>query len=239
MTHQKIMEGYQQGLINYSLRERGCVHERTWYMIHDSSRASHNGRNKLELGYLEQVDSNGFVMRNGYQAPCHLSYRAVKLGDIEQPLYALYLKEIIATEASQPAIQWLLLTNLRVEDQQQALRIMDMYMLRWTIEDFHKCLKSGRKLEQRQFDSLEALSNVLALLNLMAVRLSRTRYLAGHQPTHSAQEIFSQDELKLALRLAPQYLKTVDLKHAQPTSILWLVLLLARMANPLERVSAF
>lgn len=370
VTHQKIIEGYQQGLINYSLREQASGDQQTWYMIHDSSLASYNGRNKLDLGYLEQVESNGFVMHNGlllnncheplgllhqqiivrdrqdygkrhrlkerafeeresykwiaslqsgqrfeqagqrklihimdreadvgalfnaavsakqnivvrarhnrsflteqerhlksnkgkaltrlwdylravspsaiiqrqlrddkgngYQAPCHLSYHPVKLRDIKQPLYAVYLKEIIAPGSNQEAIEWLLLTNLEVEEQQQALHVMDIYMLRWTIEDFHKCLKSGCKLEQRQFDSLTALTNVLALLNLTAVRLLRMRYLAQHKPTHAAEEVFSQDELKLARHLAPQYLKPVDLKHAQPTSILWLVLLLARMGG--------
>lgn len=214
-------------------------HNRSFLTEQERHLKSNKGKASTRLwDYLRATSPSAIIQRqlrddkgNGYQAPCHLSYHPVKLRDIKQPLYAVYLKEIIVPDSNQEAVEWLLLTNLVVEEQQQALHVMDIYMLRWTIEDFHKCLKSGCKLEQRQFDSLGALTNVLALLNLTAVRLLRMRYLAQHKPTHSAEEVFSQHELKLALHLAPQYLKSVDLKHAQPTSILWLVLLLARMGG--------
>lgn len=65
VSHQKIMEGYQQGLIQYSLNELQTGDQQTWYMIHDSSFGSYNKRKKLDLGYTEQVNSNGFMMHHG------------------------------------------------------------------------------------------------------------------------------------------------------------------------------
>jgi hypothetical protein len=160
--------------------------------------------------------------KNGkfYQAECELHYGSVELtkkdSHLRLPVQVVYLKE------KQGAVEWLLLTSLPVESQQEALFILDIYQHRWLIEEYHKCLKTGCLLEQRQVNEADNLFNMIALLQITAVKLLQLKNL-NWQPTH-------QQGAALAL-LAPQYLTKVEQLELVEGSPLWLLVLIARLGG--------
>jgi Transposase DDE domain len=81
------------------------------------------------------------------------------------------------------AIEWLLFTTLPITSDEQALLYIHWYSLRWIIEEYHKALKTGCAIEQRQLTSAHALKNLLAFLAIVAVRLLQLRCLARSHPT--------------------------------------------------------
>jgi hypothetical protein len=80
------------------------------------------------------------------------------------------------------ALHWLLLTTLPLESLAHAHQVVTWYTYRWLIERFHYVLKSGCRLEERQLQSQERLTRLLAVFNLVAWRLLWLTYQARHTP---------------------------------------------------------
>jgi hypothetical protein len=68
-------------------------------------------------------------------------------------------------------IEWLLLTSLPVTSEEEALEIVRFYRKRWLIEEYHKCLKTGCKVEERQVATKDRLFALLGVLSIVAVYL--------------------------------------------------------------------
>jgi hypothetical protein len=99
-----------------------------------------------------------------------------------------YCIRVWESKAGKDAIEWLLFTTLAISSDEQALLYIHWYSLRWRIEEYHKALKTGCAIEQRQLTSAHGLKNLLAFLAIVAVRLLQLRSLARSQPTHLASE---------------------------------------------------
>jgi hypothetical protein len=97
-------------------------------------------------------------------------------------LTPITLRVIRAKEIDPPAgedpIEWILLTNLAVQNLKEALRVIALYCLRWQIEVFHRILKSGCRVEQAQFKTAERLRPRIALQMVVAWRIHHVT-LAG------------------------------------------------------------
>jgi len=74
-------------------------------------------------------------------------------------------------ETSGATLEWLLVSTLPILTVEDALERTRWYSLRWNIEDYHKCLKSGCRMEARQLRSADRLRRLLGFLALVAVRL--------------------------------------------------------------------
>ena len=72
---------------------------------------------------------------------------------------------------------------------EQAWEHVDWYRRRWLVEDYHQCLKSGCRIEERQLQSVDGLIRLLGLLSPLAVRLLQVRELARKDPERSASEV--------------------------------------------------
>ncbi len=68
-------------------------------------------------------------------------------------------------------LEWILLTNVPVLTLADALERTDWYKLRSRIEDWHKAMKTGCRIEQMQFDKLERLEPAILILSLAALLL--------------------------------------------------------------------
>jgi len=166
-----------------------------------------------------------------YQAICAMNYCSLKLRDIDQEINCVWIKEQLADQSHPPA-EWFLLTNCAIKDEKDAEEIPEIYSKRWTVEDFHKCYKTGCSIEKRQFDSRKALAASIGLLAISAVILLRSRYLAKHQHDTPFEIIITDKaEQELAKKLADKYLMPVDKQLCEPHSALWWVLLLGRMGG--------
>jgi hypothetical protein len=160
--------------------------------------------------------------KNGkcYQAECVLHYQSVELTKkdtpLRLPLQVVYLKQ------KHGEVEWLLLTSLPVESQQEALFILDIYQQRWLIEEYHKCLKTGCLLEQRQVNEADNLFNMIALLQITALKLLQLKHLS-FEPTPEQTAV-------LAI-LAPRYLTKVEQIELLEGSALWRLVLMARLGG--------
>ncbi|MEK6783297.1 MAG: IS4 family transposase [Bacteroidota bacterium] len=166
-----------------------------------------------------------------YEAECWLRYEAYKFRGIEKVITCVFLEEVSSTEESKMT-GWYLLTNLSVQNFEEAEEVVENYTKRWTVEDFHKCYKTGCSIEKRQFDSREPLCTVIGFLGLLAIQLLRSRYLARVNPESSFETVVPQKGAQeLARKVAKKYLKPIDLTIAQEGTMLWWILLLGRMGG--------
>lgn len=168
---------------------------------------------------------------NAHPVSCQLRFAKVELRNVDQEVFVVHLLAQ-KTSVDLETTEWFLLTNLPLEEAHQAEQIIDVYVNRWrTCEDFHKCLKTGCQVQKRQFNSSKALLNSIALLSLVGVRLLRMRYIAQLEEQQPLKKVLSPEEVQLVELLAPQYLKPVDLKQCQPGTVLWGILLIARLGG--------
>jgi hypothetical protein len=79
-------------------------------------------------------------------------------------------------------VEWVLLTSLPLADFEDAWRILEYYERRWLIEEYHKALKTGCRVEDRQLRSKEGLERITALLSVVAVRLLQLKSAARTNP---------------------------------------------------------
>jgi len=86
------------------------------------------------------------------------------------------------------ALEWILLTTVAITDASDALAQVEWYATRWTIEEDHKCLKTGCAIEQRQLTTAEGLERLLGFLTIVALRLLQLRTLARTHPTLPADD---------------------------------------------------
>jgi hypothetical protein len=80
--------------------------------------------------------------------------------------------------ASGEAVEWFLLTNLPVRTAAEAWEKVDWYCCRWVIEEFHKAQKTGCAIEELQFEKVERLRPMIALLSVVATTLLGWRDLS-------------------------------------------------------------
>jgi len=84
------------------------------------------------------------------------------------------------------AVEWLLLSARPMESSEQAWQTIHHYSWRWPIEDFHRGVKTGCRLEQRYLQEQGSLPNLLALGSPLAVRLLQWRTLCRQAPQQPA-----------------------------------------------------
>jgi Transposase DNA-binding/Transposase Tn5 dimerisation domain len=128
-------------------------------------------------------------------------------------LWAVWAKEI-DPPAGQKPICWCLLTTVPVATLADAIERIQWYIKRWTIEDFHRVLKSGCQVEARQLTTRERLQRALALDMVVAWRVMDLNKAARLQPEAPADRWLSADEWQALYCYAHQ---TQDLPSQPPT----------------------
>jgi hypothetical protein len=88
-----------------------------------------------------------------------------------------------------PPLHWVLLTSHPVTTLADALRVIGFYQQRWLIEEFHKALKTGCRLEERLYETASRWEAVTAMLSIVAVRLLQLKTVAKAQPDRPAADL--------------------------------------------------
>ena len=96
-------------------------------------------------------------------------------------------------------VEWVLLTSLPVAGFDDAWRILEYYEKRWLIEEYHKALKTGCRVESRQLQSKEGLERITALLSVVAVRLLQLKSAARTNPACPARTLLPLHWIKMLL----------------------------------------
>jgi hypothetical protein len=89
--------------------------------------------------------------------------------------------------------EWILLTSLVCDRPQMALFVAEGYSLRWLIEEFHKCEKTGCQVEARRLESVDRLEPLVGLLSVLAVWLLKLKYVARDHPEQPVRELFDDE----------------------------------------------
>ena len=100
------------------------------------------------------------------------------------------LNVVQASETDPPPgcqpLRWTLLTDLPVATLEQCRRVIRIYRCRWLIEEFHKALKTGLKIEQSQLSDYRRLSSLAGIVSVVSVFLLQAKWSAR---THGEQEL--------------------------------------------------
>ena len=94
------------------------------------------------------------------------------------------------------AVQWLLLTTLPIDTTEQVQQIVEYYCLRWQIEVYFRTLKSGCRVEERQFETLSRVENSLAVYSMVAWRVMYLCCLGRNCPDLCCEVVLTPSEWK-------------------------------------------
>lgn len=89
-------------------------------------------------------------------------------------------------------LEWILLTSLSCETPAAATFAAEGYSLRWLIEEFHKCEKTGCQVEARRLSHTDRLEPLIALLSVVAFWLLTLKYAARDEPEKPATDCFDE-----------------------------------------------
>jgi hypothetical protein len=108
-------------------------------------------------------------------------------------MYAVQVTEVDPPAGVEP-IEWLLVTTDPITSVEDAWQRVEWYRYRWRIEEFFQVLKSGCRIEARQFESRSTYEPSLAIAMLVAVRLVSMVKQARATPDAPATAVLSQEE---------------------------------------------
>jgi hypothetical protein len=109
-------------------------------------------------------------------------------------LYVVMAQELKPPPGVEP-IQWVLLTDWKVESLKTTQRMVQWYALRWGIECWHQVLKDVCGVETRQMKSDVALARALVLDMTVAYRAQLLCRLGKESPNLPANLYYTEEEL--------------------------------------------
>jgi hypothetical protein len=110
-------------------------------------------------------------------APVHLRAPRSRSKLDEVDLFAVWAIEKNAPAETTP-IEWMLLTSVPTQSCDEALERLSWYARRWTIESWHRVLKSGCQIEVRQFGTVDRFIRATALFAVIGWRILYATLLA-------------------------------------------------------------
>jgi hypothetical protein len=145
----------------------------------------------------------------------------------------LSLTVIHAWERGKPEerkpICWKLLTDLPVESLESAIEKVGWYSQRWKVETFHKVLKSGCRAEDAKLRTAERLTNLIAVLCVVAWRVFWLTMVNRTTPKTSADAVFTENEIAILNHL------TGNPEQPAPKNVAHYVLAVAKLGGYLHR----
>jgi Transposase DNA-binding/Transposase Tn5 dimerisation domain len=120
--------------------------------------------------------------------PKHASAWVKESGIRDISMWVVEAREINPPKGVQPA-RWVLLTSEPVESFNAAWTVLEYYEKRWLVEEYHKALKTGCRLEARQYETAKRLEAITGVLSILAVRLLQLKMVARDDPQRPANEV--------------------------------------------------
>ena len=108
-------------------------------------------------------------------------------------VWAVWACETHPPEGVEP-VEWLLLTTMPIGSTDEALERLAWYAARWGIEVWHKVLKSGCRIEDKQLETADRLKRCLALYSVIAWRILYATMLARVVPDVACTVLLDEDE---------------------------------------------
>ena len=169
---------------------------------------------------------------------CTLALRSIpitlKPPQVRKRLGTVNVWGILATEITPlkgEAIEWLLMTTVPAPSVDDAIERVHWYTCRWTIEVWHRVLKTGCRIESRQLETVERLAVALTLYSIIAWRILYATMLARTAPDLPCTVVLSKEEWQ-ALYCN---IKRVPEPEATPPTLAEAVLWIAKLGGFLAR----
>lgn len=116
----------------------------------------------------------------------------------DRTLEPVTVNVVLVEETSPPdgqvPIQWMLITTLPIDTDEQVRTVVEYYCVRWGIEVYFKTLKSGCRVEDRQFEFLDRELNALAVYMLVAWRVMLLCRMGRTCPDLDCEVMFETSE---------------------------------------------
>jgi len=143
---------------------------------------------------------------------------------------ALWIVHVVEDNppADVEALEWFLLTTVAIGSAEDAETCLRWYCLRWRIEDWHRVLKSGCRIEEAAHKTAERLKRSIAISLVIAWRIMLMTLLGRETPELPAKVLFSDLEIEVLGAYAKKSIKP-------PTQLGEAVLLVAQIGGYLGR----
>ena len=155
--------------------------------------------------------------------PAHLKDRS------PATVWVVHVREKTQLQDDDP-LEWFLLSTCEITTNEQAQECLRWYALRWRIEDWHRVLKTGCRIESMQYQSATRLKRALAIHLVIAWRIMLMTLLGRQNPELPAQILFTDIEINVLTA----YAKKKGLALA-PSRLNSAVRLVARLGGYIER----
>jgi hypothetical protein len=191
--------------------------------------------NKAKQGKPEQdgMPARRAVLTVSYQQVTIKSTRSDLRSKPSINLWAVYAREEHPPQGAKP-ISWYLLTTEAVESTADAAKIIDFYKKRWRIEEWHRVLKSGCKVQEHQHETAERLKRVIAIDAVLAWRIQLLTLLGREVPDLPCNVFFDEWEVKVLDALKKKEGKD---NSGTPLSLGEAIILVAKQGGYLARKS--
>jgi hypothetical protein len=107
---------------------------------------------------------------------------------------------VLVSEVNPPSddvpIEWLLLSSMPIDTEEQVRQIIQYYCVRWMIEIFFRVLKSGCRVEERLFEQMDRLLTCMAVYVIVAWRTLYVCRLGRSCPEMDCEVVFEPAEWK-------------------------------------------
>lgn len=144
------------------------------------------------------------------------SYRKAKNLQ-EQEVWLVETKEVGSVPQGEAPIHWRLLSSIPIEGVDKAIKIIEYYVLRWTIERFHYVLKQGVKVENLQITMPAALKNAIILKSWQAIEVMILQYMPTTNPNLTVQQAgWEISDYHIALVYAQKNCNSKEMKKEIP-----------------------
>jgi hypothetical protein len=191
-----------------------------------------NGLNHLGKYIITLPQKSG---RPGREANVKVYVSEIELagrGKKRRPLFlnAVYVKEVKPPKGEK-GIEWMLLTDLPLDDMKNAKMIIDWYQCRWEIEIYFRVLKGSCDIEKNRFRNKKRMFNCIAVYMIISWRLHGMTMQARHSPDLPCNEAFSDTEWEILFRVSNKGLPLPK----EPPSTKTMVRMLAQLGGFLGR----
>lgn len=146
-------------------------------------------------------------------------------------VWAVYVLE--DEQESDEPVEWMLLTTVEVNSFQEAQKRVEWYSGRWAIEVYHRTLKSGCRIKDRQFETADRLETCLGVDMVVAWRIYHMTMLGRETPESPCTVFFKDVEWKALCC----YVNETPIAPEKPPSMSEAIRMLGVMGGHLGRKS--
>lgn len=193
---------------------------------HDRMLADGQGHLWEHLTSMEAVGIQELAVPRQKNRPARIANVEVRFAEVhlnppksDKKLRPVRVWAVLAREIEAPAditpLEWMLLTTCPVHDFDQALEKLGWYAKRWGIEVYHRTLKSGCKIEERQLGAADRIEACLAIDMVVAWRIYHLAKLGREIPDVPCTVFFEDAEWKALVA----YIKRDPIPPDQPPSL--------------------